>query len=288
MTTTSATPLISCAEFAILHDGATHDMLIIDCRFDLANPQTGAIQYAQGHIPGAVFLDLDHDLCGIKTGYNGRHPLPDREAFAEKLRKLGVNDNTLIIAYDQKNSMFAAHLWWMMLWLGHPAVRVLDGGLSAWERQKGALTQDITPPRTPGKMQLRPALTPTIDASSLRAQLGTSSLYLIDARAPQRYRGEVEPLDPAAGHIPGAINHFFELNLQPDGTFKPVNELRALWTQTLHGHSPQNTVHQCGSGVSACHNLLAMVQAEFPITTIYPGSWSEWCADPTNPIAQSA
>ena len=263
-----------------------NNILIIDCRFDLANTEAGAQQYAQSHIPGAFFLDLDKDLCAPKTGHNGRHPLPERETLAKRLRAIGMNNDTHVIVYDQADSMFAAHMWWLLLWLGHQQVQVLDGGLTAWTKAGGELTAEN--PSTPhqGNFAAQNTLTPTVDAQYLLRNLGTPSVYIVDARAQPRYKGEVEPMDPVAGHIPGAVNRPFMDNLQPDGTYKPANMLKEEWTAFLKNHDPQTVVHQCGSGVSACHNLLAMAQAGFAITTIYPGSWSEWCANPDYPTAK--
>lgn len=279
-------PLISVAELQQAQQTPAGDILVIDCRFDLSNPQAGQQQYAQNHLPGAVFLDLDKDLCGVKTGTNGRHPLPERETLAQKLRTLGVNQNTSIIVYDQQDSMFAAHLWWLLQWLGHTHVRVLDGGLVTWENKGGPLSTELPPARPEGNFQAQQPLTPTVNADQILRNLGSSQLYIIDARAPERFRGEVEPLDPAAGHIPGAINRFFKQNLQADGTFKAPEQLHQKWVQILNDHPLDTVVHQCGSGVSACHNLLSMVHAGFNMAALYPGSWSEWSASPERPIAQ--
>lgn len=265
------TTLISAAELRTLADP-----LILDCSFDLADTSAGERAYAAGHIPGALYLHLDRDLCGPKTGadgvFRGRHPLPDREAFAALLRRLGLRAGRQVVAYDRQGGMYAARLWWMLRWMGHAEVAVLDG---AWD---GKLVADL-PTAVPSAWQPGAPLVDQIDAPGLLKQLGR--VRLIDARAPERFRGEVEPLDKAAGHIPGASNRFFKDNLAPDGRFKPAAQLRAEW-QPLAGGP---VVHQCGSGVTACHNLLAMAHAGLEAGQLYVGSWSEWSSDPAHPIA---
>jgi thiosulfate/3-mercaptopyruvate sulfurtransferase len=268
------TTLISPAELRALTDP-----LILDCSFDLADPAAGERAYAEGHIPGAHYLHLDRDLCGDKTGpdgtFRGRHPLPERETFAALLRRLGLRAGRQVVAYDRQGGPYASRAWWMLRWLGHAEVAVLDG---AWD---GELTTAV-PTATPTDWQPGEPLVRQIDAATLLARLGR--VRLIDARAAERFRGEVEPLDKAAGHIPGASNRFFKDNLAADGRFKPVAELRA----ELQALAADTVVHQCGSGVTACHNLLAMAHAgldEASNGVLYPGSWSEWSADPARPIA---
>lgn len=249
------------------------DPLILDCRFDLADPEAGARAYAAGHIPGAHYLHLDRDLAGAKTGANGRHPLPAREDFAALLRRLGLRAGRQVVCCDTQGGPYAARAWWMLRWLGHAEVAVLDG---AWD---GELTAEV-PPATPGDWQPGAPLVAQIDAAELLQGLGR--LRLIDARAPERFRGEVEPLDPQAGHIPGASNRFFKDNLDADGRFKPAAQLRQEFAPLMAAE----VVHQCGSGVTACHNLLAMAHAGLGDGRLYVGSWSEWSADPARPIAQ--
>jgi len=251
-------------------------MLLIDVSFDLADTDAGERAYAIGHLPGAHYLHLDRDLSGEKTGSNGRHPLPDRAVFAARMRALGLSKNTQVVAYDRQGGMYAARLWWMLRWIGHSAVAVLDGG------PQGAMTTDV-PQSQAGDFELSEALTPMFDATALQTQLG--NVRLIDARAPERFRGEVEPLDKKAGHIPGAANRLFKLNLQEDGTFKPAAVLRAEFDQLLAPFSAAEVVHQCGSGVTACHNLLAMEYAGLQGSALYAGSWSEWSSDPARPVA---
>lgn len=256
-------------------------MLLIEVSFDLGDTAAGERAYAAGHLPGAHYLHLDRDLSGEKTGPNGqfrgRHPLPDRAAFAARLRALGLSKSTQVVAYDRQGGMYAARLWWMLRWIGHRAVAVLDGG------PQGALTTAL-PPVQPGDFEPGEALTTLLDADALRARLG--KVRLIDARAPERFRGEVEPLDTQAGHIPGAANRLFKLNLQADGRFKPASELRAEFEPLLAPFPAGEVVHQCGSGVTACHNLLAMEVAQLPGSALYAGSWSEWSSDPARPVAK--
>ncbi len=254
-------------------------MLLIEASFDLSDTAAGELAYAAGHLPGAHYLHLDRDLSGAKTGSNGRHPLPDRAAFAARMRALGLSKGTQVVAYDRQGGMYAARLWWMLRWIGHSAVAVLDGGPQA------AMTTNVPQPQA-GNFelgQMSVSLTPMFDASALQAQLG--NVRLIDARAPERFRGEVEPLDKKAGHIPGAANRLFKLNLQDNGTFKPAAVLRAEFDQLLAPFSASDVVHQCGSGVTACHNLLAMEYAGLQGSALYAGSWSEWSSDPARPVA---
>ncbi len=266
------TTLISPAELRALQDP-----LVIECSFDLADTDAGERAYAAGHIPGAFYLHLDRDLCGDKTGpdgaFRGRHPLPERETFAALMRRLGLTAGRQVVAYDRQGGPYGAHLWWMLRWLGHPQVAVLNG---AWD---GEMTAEL-PTATASDWQPGEPLVGQIDAATLLKKLGT--VRLIDARAAERFRGEVEPLDKAAGHIPGASNRFFKDNLGADGRFKPAEQLRA----ELQPLAADVVVHQCGSGVTACHNLLAMAYAGLGEGVLYPGSWSEWSSDPARPIAK--
>ena len=256
--------------------------VLLDCGFDLADPQAGARAYSQGHLPGAHYADLDRDLSTAKTGTNGRHPLPSRETFAQTVARWGVQPGVAAVCYDDQGSPYAARAWWMLRWLGHRAVAVLDGGRSAWRDAGGALSAAVPPIASGPPYPLAPTDMSTVDTASLLARLG--QLVVLDARAGERFRGEVEPLDPVAGHIPGARNRFFKDNLGPDGRFLPPAELRSAFE--AFGVEPSQCVHQCGSGVTACHNLLAMEHAGLTGSRLYPGSWSEWCADPTRPVAR--
>lgn len=264
--------------------GSGQPCVVIDCSHDLVDTALGERQWREGHVPGSHHLHLDRDLSGAKTGRNGRHPLPERAAFAATIGRLGVTPQTQVVALDRQGGPYAARLWWMLQWLGHDAVAVLDGGLQAW-REAGGIVDDRPPavPEGPAYPERVP-LVESIDADGLAAGLGR--LRLLDARAGERFRGEVEPLDAAAGHIPGALNRFFKDNLREDGRFKPAAELRAEFESLLGRYPSTQAVHQCGSGVTACHNLLAMEHAGLGGSRLYPGSWSEWSSDPARPIAR--
>ena len=276
----NSSPLISADELAAILD----QCVVVDCRHELTNPHAGAAAYALGHIPGAHFLDQDSDLAGPKNGRNGRHPLPERDALAARLQGLGLSRGRTLVAYDGINGMFAARLWWLARWLGHEQVAVLDGGLQAWTGAGFPVTSEV-PPRVPGNFTSGAASMPAVTAADIEANLSAPAFVVVDARAPERYRGEAEPIDPVAGHIPGAVNRFVGTNLRPDGRFKPAPVLRAEFDALLAGRSPAGFVHQCGSGVTACHNLLAMAAAGLAGGALYAGSWSEWCSDPSRPVA---
>ena len=263
-------------------------LIVFDVRFDLTRPEAGEQAYAQGHLPGARYAHLDRDLSTARTGRNGRHPLPERAHFAEWAGRQGIAPGIQVVAYDDQGGAFAARLWWMLRWLGHEAVAVLNGGLPAWVAAGGTLhadTPSATVPLASYPLSPEPAFG-TVDADTLQADLGRYTV--LDARAPARFRGEMEPLDPVAGHIPGARNRFYQLNLGPDGRFLPVADLRAAFTPWAPSSDSlgQPLVHQCGSGVTACHNLLAAAHAGLGAGLLYPGSWSEWCADPARPVAR--
>jgi thiosulfate/3-mercaptopyruvate sulfurtransferase len=275
------TTLIAALDLAAhLHDP---DWVVIDCRFDLTNPEFGVQAWRRSHIEGAFFLDIDIDLCGPRTGRNGRHPLPDPVQLAARLGACGIDAHTQIVVYDDTDGMFAARLWWLMRWLGHQRVAVLDGGLQAWCRAGQAL--DEGRPHAVARRYVPTAAGDGIDADYVLAHLGRPDMLLLDARSPDRFRGENEMLDPVGGHVPGAINRYFRDNLAEDGCFKPAAQLRAEFDAVLAGQAAAQVVHQCGSGVTACHNLLAMEVAGLGGSRLYAGSWSEWCADPARPIA---
>ncbi|MGD8742488.1 MAG: sulfurtransferase [Granulosicoccaceae bacterium] len=260
------------------------DLCVIDCRFNLNEVTAGQASYDEGHIPGAVYAHLDNDLAGKKTGVNGRHPLPDRESLAARLREWGVNRDSQLVAYDAQGGAMASRLWWLLRWLGHDKVAVLDGGWKAWCESGGQLTTDV-PDRQPGDFTAGDILSPAVPVEELQQLLVEHTVSLIDARDPGRFRGEQEPLDPVAGHVPGATNHFFMRNLDESGRFLPPEALRKLWTPYLEDNSAASVVHMCGSGVTACHNLLAMQHAGLSGARLYVGSWSEWCSDPDRPVA---
>ncbi|MBY4731529.1 sulfurtransferase [Cupriavidus pauculus] len=279
-------PLITASELDRLRAAGQPHTVVIDCSFDLTAPAAGRDSYQQAHLPGAYYLHLDNELSGPKTGVNGRHPLPDAELFVARLRALGVNDDTLVVAYDAQGGMYAARLWWLLRWVGHAAVAVLDGGKNAWIAAGLPVEQGATPdPEVGGQLTRKASLVRTVDADALLANLGQPSMLVVDARAADRFRGENETLDPVGGHIPGAVNRFFKDNLTPDGYFKPAEQLRAEFGQVIGGKEPAQTVMQCGSGVTACHNLVAMEVAGLTGAALYPGSWSEWCANPDRPVA---
>lgn len=281
------TTLISAADLARHIDDA--GWVVVDCRHDLANLSAGRDGYAVAHLPHAVFADMETELSGAKRGadgaFRGRHPLPDREAFIETLRSWGVNEGTQVVAYDAHGGMFAARLWWLLRWIGHEAVAVLDGGMAAWQAQGLPLTADVDgKPR--GDIAAHASLVSTVGADEVLANIGGGARTVVDARAPDRYRGENETIDPVGGHIPGAKNRFFKDNLGADGRFKDAATLKGEWSGIVA--DPSKAVMQCGSGVTACHNLLALEIAGMSGAVLYPGSWSEWCADPARPVATGA
>jgi len=260
-------------------------VVIIDCRHSLADPSRGAQQYRDGHIPGAWFLHLDRDLSGPTTGSNGRHPLPDPRRLAARLGEIGVGPGVQVVAYDEANCMVSVRVWWLLNWLGHPDVAVLNGGFSRWLSEARPVTTDL--PATPAARRFAVSLSmPTVDADYVLGHLHRPDITIVDARGADRYRGENETIDPVAGHIPGSFNRPFADNLAADGRFKPIAQLRDEFTRLLRGRDPATVVHSCGSGVSACHNILAMKMIGMDAAlTLYPGSWSHWCGDPTRPTA---
>ena len=271
-----------------------NNLLLIDVRFDLADPNAGEAGWRAGHLPGAAYLHLERDLSGAKTGrdgeFRGRHPLPARADFAATLGRIGITPASRVVALDAQGGMVAARLWWLLRWMGHANAAVLDGGLAAWIAAGGALAADAPGPAVAPMVDAAPyperaPLVETIDAQRLAAELGR--VRLLDARAGERFRGEFEPLDAAAGHIPGATSRFYRDNLGANDHFKPAAQLRAEFAAVLGGQPASNTVHQCGSGVTACHNLLAMEHAGLTGSKLYPGSWSEWSADASRPVARS-
>ncbi len=272
------------ALLALLVEDASADLVIVDCRHDLTDPEFGPRVYAIGHLPGARFMHLDRDLSGAMTGANGRHPLPDAGKLAKRLGELGVGNDTQVVAYDDAGGMFAARLWWLMQWLGHSKVAVLDGGMQAFVRAGGSLTQAL-PKSVSRDFVIQPGAS-SVDAGFVFANLASNKALVVDARSPDRFRGENEMLDPVGGHIPGARNRFFRNNLERDGGFKLPTVLREEFLEVLGGRPAAEIIHQCGSGVTACHNLLAMEVAGLSGSRLYPGSWSEWCADQSRPVAR--
>jgi thiosulfate/3-mercaptopyruvate sulfurtransferase len=263
---------------------AAPSLRIVDCRFDLGDPDAGAALYRRGHIPGAVYAHLDADLSGPRAPWTGRHPLPEPEALAATLGRLGIGAGVQVVAYDDSGGVYAARLWWLLRWLGHEAAAVLDGGLAAWRAAGRPLTADVVAP-APRRFAAAPRTAAHVSADEVAALLARGACLLLDARSAERYEGRVEPLDPKAGHVPGATNHHYARNLGSDGRFLPPAALRAAFERLLGPRPPAAIVSMCGSGVTACHTLLALEAAGLPGARLYPGSWSEWCRDPARPVA---
>lgn len=298
------TTLVTVEQLRQLQAGDKSFMLF-DCSFDLMKPEAGAQQYAAAHIPGALYANLDTDLSakhgapgahgevvtaqedGVPAS-GGRHPLPSREKFAAWLSGIGFANDMQAVVYDRNGANYCGRLWWMLKWMGHEAVAVLDGGLQAWQAAGGEVTDREEPARFQSNFVAGEPIAKLVTTDTVLSRLGQPDQNLIDARAGARYRGEVEPLDPIAGHIPGALNRPFAENIGPDGKFKPASQLRAEFESLLAGRDPATVVHQCGSGVSAVPNLLAMQIAGFGTTALYAGSWSEWSNTPGLPTRQGA
>ena len=275
-------------------------LMVLDCSFDLMNPQAGEAMYLQAHIPGAVYAHLDLALSDKTTrpagaaevpdnerpASGGRHPLPAREKFAGWLGSVGFTNGMQAVVYDRQGANYCGRLWWMLKWVGHDNVAVLDGGLQAWRAASGATASGAETPNSPSNFTLGPAKTSLVATKQVADDLGRPLQTLIDARGAPRFRGEVEPLDPVAGHIPGALNRPFTQNIGADGKFKPAAVLKAEFEALLAGRDPATVVHHCGSGVSAVPNIIAMEIAGLGRTTLYAGSWSEWCSDPSRPFAK--
>ena len=284
------TTLIDIAQLqALIASG--QPLLVFDCSFDLTSPTAGEQQFEQAHIPGAVYAHLDRDLSD-KTGAadaasGGRHPLPSRETFAAWLRSVGLSADMQVVVVDRQGANYCGRLWWMLKWCGHEAVAVLDGGLQAWQAAGGSVASGPDKTSRPtGDFTLSPARARLVSAQQLFEQLGHPDQVVLDARATPRFRGEVEPLDPVAGHIPGALNRPFGLNLTQDGHFKSAAQLRQEFDTLLAGRDPASVVHHCGSGVSAIPNVLGMEIAGLGRAALFAGSWSEWCNTPGLPMAQ--
>ncbi|QBF24661.1 sulfurtransferase [Pseudomonas tructae] len=260
--------------------------VILDCRFALEDVDYGQRSYAEGHIAGAHFADLERDLSGpIIKGVTGRHPLPAAEHLIERLRAWGIDNDSEIVLYDDGPGAFAARAWWLLAWLGKRSdVAILDGGLKAWHAAGLPLSLD-PPGKREGSFSGEPDDSLVLDATQLGERLGEPELTLIDARGLPRFRGEVEPIDPVAGHIPGAQCAAFTDNLGADGRFLPAEQLKQRFAQKLAQRSPEHLVAYCGSGVTACHNLFALALAGYPLGKLYAGSWSEWITDPTRKVA---
>jgi thiosulfate/3-mercaptopyruvate sulfurtransferase len=292
------TTLISVQELKALQAGGT-PLMVFDCSYDLMDPAAGEEQYRKAHIPGAIYADLDTALSDQGTidpdgkhhphpdaASGGRHPLPSREKFAMWLSSVGFTNEMQAVVYDRNGANYCGRLWWMLKWAGHEAVAVLDGGLQAWQAGGESVTDRAEPSHFQSHFRLGRELRALVTTRDVQSRLGQTSQTLIDARGTPRFKGEVEPLDPVAGHIPGALNRPFANNLEADGRFKPASRLKAEFEQLLEGRDPASVVHHCGSGVSAVPNLLAMELAGLGPTALYAGSWSEWCSDPKRPVAR--
>ena len=282
------THLISATELQALR-ASTAPLVVFDCSFDLAQPDAADRLFAEQHVAGAQQAHLDRDLSTHAPGQGvngGRHPLPQREQLAQWLGRMGVGNDTQVVVYDRNGCHYCGRLWWMLKWLGHDAVAVLDGGLQAWLAAGGDTESGAAHTPTPRAFALRAPLRQLATTEQVAQQLGRSTQTVVDARAAPRYRGEVEPLDPVAGHIPGALNRPFVDNLGPDGRFKPAAQLRQEWQALLGLRAPESVVHHCGSGVTAVPNALAMELAGFAPVALYAGSWSEWCRTPGLPCAK--
>jgi thiosulfate/3-mercaptopyruvate sulfurtransferase len=280
------TTLIEPAELA--DPIADPSWVIVDCRFDLARPEWGAAAYAQGHVPNALYAHLDRDLSSPVTASSGRHPLPVSEAFAATLGAWGIDENVQVVCYDQSNGAYASRLWWLVRWAGHARVAVLNGGFAAWQEAGLPLSQQPGV-RQPRHFRASHAPARSVSTAELAdllttGQLASGERSLVDARAADRFAGQNETLDPVAGHIPGALNHPFAHNLDARGRFLPAATLRSQWRETLRGQAPSKVIAMCGSGVTACQNLLALEVAGFEGARLYAGSWSEWVRDPARPV----
>lgn len=286
MSTKTLSPLISVEELQ-QQIAENQKLIVLDGRCDLMNDEYGDTAYATSRIPNALRVDLGIDLCADITQETGRHPLKPRADLEALMQDLGINDDSHIVIYDDNGGMFAIHLWWVLHWLGHENVQVLEGGLKAW--QKVGYELETTAPQvnqTQGNFIAKTSEFGTVTADDILEDIisGQGKLCVVDARGAARYRGDVEPLDPVAGHIPNAINRPFELNLKEDGTFKNPETLKIEWMEFLDNQSGKMIIHQCGSGVSACHNIFAMYYAGLGVAKLYPGSWSEWCKNPIRPM----
>ena len=288
--------LVTPQELLALQDAGA-PLMVFDCSFDLMNPAAGEEAYRTAHIPGAIYASLDTALSdpGVvepdgthhphpDAASGGRHPLPSREKFAMWLCSVGFSNEMQAVVYDRNGNNYCGRLWWMLKWAGHDAVAVLDGGLQGWQAAGGAVSAAEEPSHFQSNFQLGAPLRELVTADQVMQRLRTERQTIVDARAAPRYRGEVEPLDPVAGHIPGALNRPFAQNMGPDGRFKPAAQLRQEFDALLGGRSPATVVHQCGSGVSAVPNLLAMELAGYGPTGLFAGSWSEWCRDASRPV----
>ena len=260
--------------------------VLLDCRFDLNAPKAGRTAFEDAHIPGAQYADLNLDLAGPLTQRSGRHPLPEPTVFAKTASAWGIGDETQTIVYDEANGSFAARAWWLLRWIGLTRVAVLNGGIAAWRQAGECVESGAAATRSPGSLRARPCPALALSVEEVIRALTDPGRLLVDARAADRYLGRAEPIDPVAGHVPGAVNFPFSRNLGSDGRFLPREVLRAQWDAELLGRPADGVISMCGSGVTACHNLLALEVAGLGGARLYPGSWSEWVRDPGRPVAR--
>ncbi|MCL4790520.1 MAG: sulfurtransferase [Gammaproteobacteria bacterium] len=277
--------LVSIDELAARLDAP--DQVVVDCRFNLQQPAAGPRLYAEGHIPGAFYADLDRDLAGARTAESGRHPLPEVAALQELLSGFGIGPDTRVIVYDEGSGALAARLWWLLRWLGHAEVSLLDGGFAAWCAAGLPISTEV-PARRKGRFVVRPGSMPVRTTGDIEAALGTARMLLLDLRAHDRYLGRVEPIDPVAGHVPGAVSAPFSAHLGPDNRFRPVGELRHHYSALLGDRPAAEVVCMCGSGVTACHGIFALELAGWPGAGLYVGSWSEWIRSAERPVARES
>ena len=282
------TTLISVEQLQTLR-ASGQPLMVFDCSFELLQPKQGDVQYLDSHIAGAVRADLDRHLCCFDASQavcGGRHPLPQRDAVAAWLASIGFSNNMQAVVYDRQGINYCGRLWWLLKWLGHEAVAVLDGGLQAWVAAGGAVESGAGATSSTSNFKLAPALVEWVTTENIASNLGRPSQTILDARATPRFLGEVEPIDPVAGHIPGALNRPFANNLLPGGLFKSPAQLNIEFKALLGQRDPATVVHHCGSGVSSVPNVLAMEVAGLGRTRLYAGSWSEWCSNPARPVAK--
>lgn len=259
------------------------ETVVVDCRFKLDDVAWGEREYEAAHIPGAIYAHLDRDLSGAKTGTNGRHPLPNPDSLRHTFGRFGVTSGVQVVAYDQDNGIFASRLWWMLRFMGHDSAAVLDGGWAKWMREGRPIrTGEEARPAAVFAGRSREQF--RVPVEDVEGRMGDPSVLLVDARSPERFQGSSEPLDRAPGHIPGAVNHFYQRNVTKDGVMLPGDQLRDQFAEVLGDRSPDQVVMYCGSGVTACQNLLAMEVAGLPGAKLYPGSWSDWSSNPERPV----
>jgi thiosulfate/3-mercaptopyruvate sulfurtransferase len=268
---------------ATLHSLPRNDVVLFDCRFDLGNVNWGETEFANAHLPGAQYLHLDRDLSSPVTTTSGRHPWPDADVFAARMRQLGVGNDSQVIAYDQGNGAYAARLWWLLRWIGHPGVAVLDGGFAAWRAASMPLETAVREP-VPQTLAVAVNHAAWVGSERVNELRMRPQTLVVDARGAERFAGRNETLDSVAGHVPGARNYPFLANLGVDGKFLGAEALRQRWLTMLGSQPPSSVIAMCGSGVTACHNLLALEHAGLPGGRLYAGSWSEWIRDPARPI----